>query len=129
MGFSIEDIQNIEKNKKQIRKQIYKKIYDQFTKKIKTGVELGHKQIILRIPQFLVGFPTYDLKKAGDYIQRQFELSNFIVHRISVVDIYISWGAAAPQTKISPRETPEPDISLTSLINLKKMATKYKNAN
>jgi hypothetical protein len=129
MGISIEDIQNIEKNKKQIKKQIYKKIYDQFTKKIKTGVELGHKQIILRIPQFLVGFPTYDLKKAGDYIQRQFELSNFIVHRISVVDIYISW---ALQTKVSPRETPEVDdrdMSLTSLINLKKMASKYKNAN
>ena len=31
---SLEQIQNIEKNRKEIKKEIYKKIYEQFNKKI-----------------------------------------------------------------------------------------------
>lgn len=126
---SLEDIQNIEKNRKQIKKKIYKKIYEQFNKKIKAGVELGHKQIILRIPGFLLGYPVYDVSKAGDYIQRQFELSNFIVHRISYQDIYVSWKVESNSVsnKTPPREIQdEYDSSLTSLMNLKKAANKYK---
>ena len=126
---SLEDIQQIEKNKKEIKKEIYKKIYEQFNKKIKTGVELGHKQIMLRVPGFLLGYPVYDVLKAGDYLQRQFELSNFIVHRISYQDIYVSWKTAYKQrSNTVPSRDPQDDYdsSLTSLMNLKKAANKYK---
>jgi len=129
---SLEQIQNIEKNRKEIKKEIYKKIYEQFNKKIKTGVELGHKQVILSVPIFLIGYPVYDIKKAGDYLQRQFELANFIVHRLSEKEIYVSWKTEHKHKRDNlPPRGPQDDYdsSLTSLMNLKKTANKYKSAN
>ena len=129
---SLEQIQDIEKKRKEIKKEIYKKIYEQFNKKIKTCVELGHKQVVLRVPGFLLGYPVYDVQKAGDYLQRQFELANFIVHRMSYQDIYISWKLETikNKSKIPSRNSSDDyDSSLTSLMNLKKTAGKYKSAN
>jgi hypothetical protein len=130
-SISLDQIQKIEKQRKEIRKETYKKIYEQFNKKIKNGVVLGYKQVVLTVPAFILGLPAYNTSKAGDYLQRQFELSKFIVYRLSPTEIYVSWD-----TKKSTQSLPSRDIqeeedveSLTSLINLKKMASKYKNAN
>jgi len=131
MPISINDIQKIENSRREIKKDIYKKIYEQFSKKIKTVVELGHKQIFLRIPQFLIGFPSYDVVKAGNYIQRQYDNSGFIVHRTSPIDLYVSWDTSGKKTKpAKPAYEYDSfdDPSLPSLINLKKLASKYKNA-
>lgn len=137
MPISIDDIKKIEKNKKEIKKEIYKKIYEQFSKKIKVAVDLGHKQVFLRIPYFLLGYPTYNPEKAGNYIQRQFELSGFEVYRTSGIDLYLTWNVGNETKKIMSSgpgptrvafSTSIEDDSLPSLINLKKLASKYKNA-
>lgn len=123
---SLEDIQKIQRNKNRIKKETYLKIYDKCNKKIRTAVELNQKQVFFQIPKWIVGYPAYDLQKAGDYIQRQLENGKFIVSRISLVDIYISWNKKeqCPPDKIPLQEDDE--TSLTSLMNLKKMASKYK---
>ena len=132
MPLTVHDVQKIEKTRKEIKKEIYKKIYDQLSKKLKSAVELCQKQVILRVPSYMLGYPAYDLQKAGDYIQRQFERGGFIVHRMSTVDIYVSWNIK--QNKKSGAKPPtsapslEDDTSLPTLINLKKLASKYKNA-
>jgi len=125
---SLEDIQRLENNRKKIKKETYKKIYEQFNKKIKHAVNLGQKQIFLQIPKWIAGYPSYDLQKAGNYIQRQFENGNFIVSRISTVDIYVSWDKHNKRKHQREPEqyTQQDDSSLASLINLKKMAAKYK---
>ena len=128
MPISIDDIKKIEKNRKEIKKEIYKKIYDSCSKKIKNAVELGHKQTIIRIPQYLMGYPTYDIEKAGTYIERQFVLGGFIVHKISVIDLYVSWNVKSKPSSHRREENEEEDTSLPTLINLKKLASKYKNA-
>jgi len=132
MPISIDDIKKIEKNKKEIKKEIYTKIYEQFSKKIKVAVDLGHKQVFLRIPYFLLGYPTYNPEKAGNYIQRQFELSGFEVYRTSGIDLYITWKVGKQNKKCTTESvsysTTIEDDSLPTLINLKKLASKYKNA-
>lgn len=132
MPISIEDIKKVERNKKEIKKEIYKKIYELFSNKIKVAVDLGHKQVFLRVPSFLLGYPTYNLEKAANYVHRQFERSGFEVYKTSTIDLYVSWNTKGDKSHLehstSTSTSSIENDSLPTLINLKKLASKYKNA-
>ena len=121
---SINDITKIDDKRKQIRKDIYTKIYEQFSRKIKQSVELGNKQIFLIVPTFLMGYPTFDRAAAARYVARQFHLGGFKVQVVSDYEIYENW--ATPKTK-KEKTTKEDDTSdFPNLMNLKKIANKYR---
>lgn len=122
---SIDDVTKIDEKRKQIRKEIYTKIYEQFSSKIKQSVELGHKQLFLSVPSFLIGYPVFDRSAAARYIARQFVLGGFTVKLVSDHDIYISW--VIPKKKKEKREADE-DADFPNLMNLKKMANKYRRS-
>ena len=122
---SIDDVTKIDERRKQIRKEIYKKIYEQFSAKIKQSVELGHKQIFLTVPMFLIGYPVFDRSAAARYIARQFVLGGFTVKLVSDHDIYVSWFV--PKKKKSKVEKEE-DVDFPNLMNLKKIANKYRGS-
>ena len=121
---SINDVSKIDEKRKQIKKEIYKKIYEQFSAKIKQSVELGHKQIFLTIPTFLLGYPVFDRRLAAKYVARQFELGGFTVKLLSDYDIYVSWVVS--KKKKEKRE--DDDVELPKLLNLKKMANQYRRS-
>jgi hypothetical protein len=120
---SINDVTKIDEKRKQIRKEIYKKIYEQFSSKIKQAVELGHKQIFLTVPAFLIGYPVFDRRLASKYVARQFELGGFTVRLLSDHDMYISW-VVPKKSKVKSEEEEEGDFP--NLMNLKKMANQYR---
>ena len=120
---SINDVTKIDEKRKQIKKEIYKKIYEQFSGKIKQSVELGHKQIFLTVPTFLLGYPVFDRRLAAKYIARQFQLGGFTVKLLSDFDIYVSW--VVPKKKKEKVEDDE-ETDLPNLLNLKKMANQYR---
>ena len=121
---SIDDVTRIDDRRKQIRKEIYKKIYEQFSSKIKQSVELGHKQIFLTVPAFLIGYPVFDRRTAARYVARQFSLGGFTVKLLSDHDIYVSW--IIPKKKKEKREREEEVGDFPNLMNLKKIANKYR---
>lgn len=122
---SINDVTKIDEKRKQIKKEIYKKIYEQFSGKIKQSVELGHKQIFLTVPTFLLGYPVFDRRLAAKYIARQFQLGGFTVKLLSDFDIYVSW--VVPKKKKEKVEDEE-ETDLPNLLNLKKMANHYRRS-
>ncbi len=122
---SIDDVTKIDEKRKQIRKEIYKKIYDQFSAKIKQSVELGHKQIFLTVPAFLIGYPVFDRSAAARYIARQFVLGGFTVKLVSDHDIYVSWFV--PKKK-KPKVEKDEEADFPNLMNLKKIANKYRGS-
>lgn len=121
---SINDVTRIDEKRKQIKKEIYMKIYEQFSAKIKQSVELGHKQIFLTVPTFLLGYPVFDRRLAAKYVARQFELGGFTVKLLSDYDIYVSWVVS--KKKKEKRE--DDDVELPNLLNLKKMANQYRRS-
>lgn len=121
---NINDIIEIDDKKKKIKKEIYKKIYDQFSSKIKQCVELGHKQVFLTVPVILIGYPVFDRSAAARYIARQFELGGFISQLVGDHDVYVSWNVQ--KKKKEPEHEEEDDIDFPNLMNLKKMANKYR---
>ncbi len=120
---NINDIIEIDEKKKRIKKEIYTKIYDQFSSKIKQCVELGHKQIFLTVPVILIGYPVFDRNAAARYLTRQFELGGFLVQLVADYDIYVSWNISKKKRE---REVENEDIEFPNLMNLKKMANKYR---
>jgi hypothetical protein len=122
---SINDVTKIDDKRKQMRKDIYKKIYEQFSSKIKQAVELGHKQLFLTVPAFLIGYPVFDRRIAAKYVARQFELGGFTVRLVSDHDLYICW-IVPKKSKIKKEEVEECDFP--NLMNLKKMANQYRRS-
>ena len=122
---SIDDVTKIDEKRKQIRKEIYTKIYEQFSSKIKQSVELGHKQLFLSVPSFLIGYPVFDRSAAARYIARQFVLGGFTVKLVSDHDIYVSW--VVPKKK-KEKNVSEEESDFPNLMNLKKMANKYRRS-
>jgi hypothetical protein len=120
---SINDVTKIDEKRKQIKKEIYTRVYEQFSRKIKQSVELGHKQVFLTVPTFVIGYPTFDRGAAARYIMRQLKLGGFGVRLVSDYDMYVSWviPKKVKQKVNEPDETEFPD-----LMNLKKMADKYR---
>ena len=120
---SINDVTKIDEKRKQIRKEIYTRVYEQFSRKIKQSVELGHKQVFLTVPTFVIGYPTFDRGAAARYIMRQLKLGGFDVRLVSDYDMYVSWviPKKVKQKVEEPDETEFPD-----LVNLKKMADRYR---
>ena len=120
---SINDITKIDEKRKQIRKEIYTRVYEQFSRKIKQCVELGHKQVFLTIPAFVVGYPTFDRSAAARYVGRQLQLGGFTVRNISDFELYVSWIVP----KKTKQKTVEPDeAQFPDLMNLKKIANQYR---
>jgi hypothetical protein len=120
---SINEVTKIDEKRKQIKKEIYTRIYEQFSRKIRQCVELGHKQVFLTVPSFVVGYPTFDRGAAARYIMRQLKLGGFDVRLVSDYDMYVSWiiPKKVKEKVVEPDETEFPD-----LMNLKKMADKYR---
>ena len=120
---SINDVTKIDEKRKQIRKEIYTRVYEQFSRKIKQSVELGHKQVFLTVPTFVIGYPTFDRGAAARYIMRQLKLGGFDVRLVVYYDMYVSWVIH----KKNNQKTAEPDeTEFPDLMNLKKMADKYR---
>mgnify|MGYP001314482107 CR=1 FL=1 len=120
---SINEVTKIDEKRKQIRKEIYTRVYEQFSRKIRQSVELGHKQVFLTVPTIVVGYPTFDRSAAARYIARQLKLGGFEVKLVSDYDIYVSWviPKKVKEKVDDPDETEFPD-----LMNLKKMADRYR---
>lgn len=116
--------------KKEIKKDTYKSILAQFSNKIRNSAELGKKFAILVVPQFVMGFPTFDRTAAATYLQRQLKNGGYEVRRMDPVTIYTDWsnlGKKKQEVQHRKEETKGPDFGeLNGLVNLKKVANKYK---
>lgn len=125
----IQKINQIEKNRREIRKQTYTKIYEQFSRKIMHAVRTSQQQVFLTVPSFVIGFPVFDRDKAAIYLKRQLQRNGMQVVQVSDYEFHISWKPKKKK-KAKPKEKEvqeiDDDDNFPSLINLKKAAAKYK---
>lgn len=126
MAFSAKQVLASEKKRENVKKEYYKALLEQFCRKIKVSSELGHKDAILAVPQFLVGFPMYDLTTTVVYMCRQLTRLGYIVNLTGPLDIRVKWAKTTNIETEIEREVIEPDVYLPSLVNLKKTAQKLR---
>jgi hypothetical protein len=107
-----------------MKKETYVELYRQVTSKIRREVETSRKYVLVEVPSFVIGYPTYDRLKATSYIKRQLELAGFDVAIIGNYEFRITW-----KVKKNVRASDSVDDSLgdfPTLINLKKAANRYR---
>ena len=127
---NINKIKKIEESRRHIKKEIYTKIFEQFSRKIQVSVDASQKQVFLQVPEFLLGYPSYDVNRAAVYLKRQLELSGFQVLPVSQTGFTVSWftkkeKAQEPLPEYMEAPPSFSDDQFPSLINLKKAAKKY----
>ena len=125
-------INKMDAEKRRIKKEIYTKIHEQFCRKIQSVAVVGHKQVFLTVPPFLLGYPTYDETQAALYLKRQLVNGGFDVAFAQPSSLLVSWFPKAkkhleeiPSTYYGV-QPPEEDTSLPSLVNLRKAANRYR---
>jgi hypothetical protein len=116
-----EEIQQVEQRRRQLLKDTYKHILFLCTRKIKYSVSMAQKYVVFEIPNFVVGFPMYDLQKCTEYIMRQLVNLGYTVNEVGSGHVYIRWSK---KKNIVPVEEPMDEESLPSLMNLRKIASK-----
>lgn len=126
MALSAKQVVASEKKREDVKKEYYKALLEQFCRKIKVASELGNKDTILTVPQFLIGFPIYDLPTTVTYMCRQLTRLGYSVHLVGPLDIRVQWHKAVSFDTETEKEIAQPDIYLPSLVNLKKAAQKLR---
>ncbi len=119
------DILAREKKRGNAKKEYYKALLEQFCRKIRSSVELGHREAIVSVPPFLVGYPKYDLPTTVTYMARQLSRLGYRVELIGPLDMRVQWR----YTRIDQEdeaEVEDPVTFLPSLVNLQKTAQKLR---
>jgi len=111
-----------------MKKELYKKIYEDLVRRIRNAVTFGQKQILLHVPSYMFGYPTYDLLKVTQYMKRQLEHAGFTIYGITPGELYVSWIREKKDVpSVPPRGLPPPDEDeFPTFVNLKKIANKLR---
>ena len=120
---NINDVQKIENTRRQMKKEIYTKIFEQFSRKIKQTAEFGQKQVFLRVPSVVMGYPSFDRPTAARYLKRQLDNGGFVTQLVSEIDIYVTWDVKVTK---EPKQEEDPDVEFPSFVNLRKVANQYR---
>lgn len=120
---NINDVQKIENTRRQLKKEIYTKIFEQFSRKIKQTAEFGQKQVFLRVPSLVMGYPSFDCPTAARYLKRQLDNGGFVTQLVSEIDIYVTWDVKVTK---EPKQEEDPDVEFPSFVNLRKVANQYR---
>jgi hypothetical protein len=119
---SAKELKEREVVKNSLKKELYKKLLEQFCRKIEMFNSLGQENCTVTIPEFVFGWPTYDVYSVTVYIHRQLR---HLSYRVSIIDrnkIHVSWGAKEKKIRKKKDEPVKEQVELTTLANLKKAA-------
>jgi hypothetical protein len=122
---SAKEILAREKKRSNAKKEYYKALLEQFGRKIRSSVELGHRDAIVTIPPFLVGYPKYDIPTTVTYMARQLSRLGYKVDLIGPLDLRVQWRYNRIEHE-EEAETEDPVTFLPSLVNLQKTAQKLR---
>ncbi len=101
---SLQQILEIQKDRKKRCDDIYQKIMDRVRIRINHTAKYGGTNCFYDIPQLMYGLPSVDLKACGDFIQKKLKKEGFVVYRISDTFFIISWDTASIEYAAKRRE-------------------------
>jgi len=125
MPLRVDDVQQIDHRKRELKKKLYTELYERASSKVRQVADLGLHETWVQVPSFLIGFPTFDLIKATQYVERQFINGGFFTHNYENGQLFIAWYPKTSK-KTKKSKPKEPENEFASLANLKKAADKYR---
>ena len=110
--FDINEVDRIERERKQRLKNLYLEIFETFQRRIRFLVEAGReKSVFLRVPAFVAGFPMFD--RALRYlVDEATQARRLRCAARTDADIYCSWAKKRKKTKRKSRRRQTTILSL-----------------
>lgn len=121
MMLSARDLEERNQAKKDVKKELYTRILTQMCRKIDLYHTLGRSECILKIPEYVFGFPTFNTTQMTMYIHRQLIRLGYRVSILAVGILHTAWGPK----KVPKKKKVEEEMNnneLPNLANLKKAA-------
>jgi Family of unknown function (DUF5759) len=109
-----------ERKRLDIKKTIYRAILEQFSRKISNVAGLGGHECFVTTPNFLVGFPAYDVGIATLYLERQLVRLGYTVRRTLPTTLQVTWPKPVPSNHVTVIDHQHDE--LPTLANLHKTA-------
>lgn len=129
MLLSARDIDERNEAKKSIKKELYTKVLTQMCRKIELHYSLGKTECVLHIPEFIFGYPSFNLGYMTLYIYRQLQRLGYRTSIFGMGFLHVAWGPLPKKKKITIQTTTaameatmNEEQQLPSLANLKKAA-------
>ncbi len=127
---SAKELEDRDKNKKNVKKELYTKILTQLCRRIKLHHEIGRSECTLYIPEFIIGYPSFDIEQMTVYMHRQLSRLKYRASVLYPGVIHVAWGEAAAEASSSSKKKKAAAVAsslddeedLPSLANLKKAA-------
>lgn len=118
---SAKDLEERDKMKKDMKKEFYTRVLSQMCRKIDMYYTLGRTECILNIPEYIFGYPSYNIDQMTVYMHRQFKHLGYRTSILSSGLLHVAWGKVQkPKKEEAPVLSIEQD--LPSFANLKKAA-------
>lgn len=94
-SLSVKDIIKVMNKKTERRKECFDKILDMCQKKIKKSVQLNMVQCFFEVPEFVLGFPLYNINECIVHVLTKLQDNGFVVRYLFPRIIFISWESEA----------------------------------
>lgn len=109
------NINELGKKKRQrdkVRLNTYKNILLKCHHKIKCTDDKTDTNMFFNIPEYLFGYPKYNILECHDYLKKKLVDTGFIVYDVNPYRLFISWGHVSHTKKYISYPTPkkEPEI-------------------
>jgi hypothetical protein len=119
---SAKELAERNKTKRNVKKELFTKILSQMCRRIDMFHSYGKTECILTIPEFIWGYPTYEMTQTTLYMHRQLVRLGYRTSILSGGMIHVAWGPPPKKKKktLQKRELEEQD--LPSFANLRKAA-------
>ena len=121
---NVKDIIEVQAKKQSKRSESFEYILDKCHKTIKRSIEVlrTNQHCFFEIPEFLIGYPLYDLNECIQYIVQKLTSNGFYVKYFFPRVLYISW--AQQQKTALPAPAPTPSAPVRAPARAKAATTK-----
>ena len=126
MPLRVDEVQQIDHRKRELKKKLYTELYERASTKVRQVADLGLHETWVQVPSFLIGFPSFDVDKAAQYVERQFTNGGFFTQLYENGQLFVSWYPKTSKKVMKKSKPKEPENEFASLANLKKAADKYR---
>lgn len=116
---SAKELEERNKNKHNIKKELYTRILSQMCRRIDMFHTLGKKECSLNVPEFVFGYPAYNVSEVTMYMYRQLVRLGYRTSILGEGMMYVSWG---PKPKKKTKTKDDDSDTLPSFANLRKAA-------
>lgn len=97
---NISDLHYVINQKKQKKYEVYEKIISNCHKRIQSAADLQHYQCVFEVPEFILGYPLYNLESCLEFLMNELKKNGFNVTYYFPKFLYISWQKEEKEVEV-----------------------------